>query len=144
MTSKEKIETLIERYFAGETSVAEERELRQLLASTDASSPAIDEARAVMGYFAVARNKKAAIKPPRYGSVLARAAAIAVLIGFGTWALTLTGPDPCEAFAYGSRISDDEMVIALIDNDLQAMGAASAQVNQDILADLQLFNQTPE
>lgn len=52
---------LIERYFDGETTTAEEHRLRQLLATTECEAPEVEDARAVMGVFAVARHQKATL-----------------------------------------------------------------------------------
>ena len=51
------IHELIDRYFNAETSEAEELRLKNILATTSYSSPEIDEAKAVLGYFAMSRGK---------------------------------------------------------------------------------------
>lgn len=61
---------LIDRYFEGETSLEEERTLRQSLAETDCNDEAVEAARAVMGVFAVQRRiatekKQAVTSKPR-------------------------------------------------------------------------------
>lgn len=53
--NREALLRLIERYFEAETSLEEERYLRQLLVETDCNDSAVEAARAVMGVFAVDR-----------------------------------------------------------------------------------------
>ncbi|MDE6317553.1 MAG: hypothetical protein K2L73_04045 [Muribaculaceae bacterium] len=52
---------LIERYFDGETSAAEEKCLRRMLVETDCNAVEVEEARAVMGVFATARSMEGAV-----------------------------------------------------------------------------------
>ena len=53
--NREALLRLIERYFEAETSLEEERYLRQLLVEPDCNDSAVEAARAVMGVFAVDR-----------------------------------------------------------------------------------------
>lgn len=105
------LDTLIDRYFEGETTLAEEKRLRLLLATSASREPKVEEARAVMGIFAMARRQsgfaaipgksagmvKAAVSPKTESanvkaaarrkrgavwSTIAAAASIAVLLGF--------------------------------------------------------------
>lgn len=57
---------LVNRYFEGDTSLAEERNLRRLLAQSSCTDAPVEEARAVMGVFACGRAecRKAAQKSP--------------------------------------------------------------------------------
>lgn len=48
---------LVNRYFEGDTSLAEERNLRRLLAQSSCTDAPVEEARAVMGVFACCRTE---------------------------------------------------------------------------------------
>lgn len=56
------IEALIEKYFDGATSLKEETTLRLILANTALSTPAIEEAKAVLGIFAAIRKQQPAVR----------------------------------------------------------------------------------
>lgn len=56
------IEALIEKYFDGATSLKEETALRLILANTALSTPAIEEARAVLGIIAAIRKQQPTIR----------------------------------------------------------------------------------
>lgn len=83
---------LIERYFDGETSAAEEKSLRRMLVETDCNAAEVEEARAVMGVFATARSLEVAVnkagaspgkrraKRPLSLAAISAAASIAVII----------------------------------------------------------------
>lgn len=81
---------LVNRYFEGDTSLAEERNLRRLLAKSSCTDAPVEEARAVMGVFACSRteNRKADVNPNSAFSRLRRSrwtaisavASVAVLI----------------------------------------------------------------
>ena len=81
---------LVNRYFEGDTSLAEERNLRRLLAQSSCTDAPVEEARAVMGVFACGRAecRNAAQKSPSAFSRLRRSrwtaisavASVAVLI----------------------------------------------------------------
>lgn len=58
---------LVDRYFEGETSLAEEKQLRRMLAETDSDTAEIEEARAVMGIFATSRRQPASADTPAAG-----------------------------------------------------------------------------
>lgn len=53
--SQDELLRLVNRYFEGETSIEEERNLRRLLVESTSHDEAIEEARAVMGIFACSR-----------------------------------------------------------------------------------------
>lgn len=74
---------LVDRYFEGETSLEEERQLRCLLAESESDSVEIEEARAVMGLFACARSRAPRSRQGRRSLwfPLSVAASVAVIIG---------------------------------------------------------------
>lgn len=89
--NREALLRLIERYFEAETSLEEERYLRQLLVETDCNDSAVEAARAVMGVFAVDRkiadykSQKTVLKPQRKlrgvrWTVISAVASVAIII----------------------------------------------------------------
>lgn len=80
---------LVDRYFEGETSTAEERRLRTLLAVSDSEAEEVNAARAVMGVFATARragDDAGSVKSPRRRrrallATVSVAASVAIIIG---------------------------------------------------------------
>lgn len=135
---------LIDRYFDATATEAEERELRMSLASTALSSEKIDEARAVMGYFAIGRSIKAP-KSNRGGAWLRAAATVAVAAVCGIALLTFR-PDGkavnrCVAYIDGTEITDSHAVLAIMRSDLAEIGAASQSLQTDVSSQLStLFN----
>lgn len=84
-----KIEILLEKYFQGETSIAEENELRVYFSSSNVS-PELEQYKPVFGYFSLAKEQKFEQKIPlnskrRNLSWLSIAASIVVLLGIGTF-----------------------------------------------------------
>lgn len=85
----DKMEALLEKYFEGETSIAEENELKDYFSSSDVA-PHLEQYRPLFGYFAEAKEQKLMnnvhliSKKPK-GAWLSIAASIAVLIAVGTY-----------------------------------------------------------
>lgn len=80
-----KTEQLIERYFEATATAEEEEQLRHILADpATESTPAIDEARAVMGFTSLLRSrapKKRRIMTSRVRAIASAAATIAIILG---------------------------------------------------------------
>lgn len=135
---QKQLHVLITRYFDGETTAAEERELRRELAVTDMRSPLIDEARAVTGYFAAcgaARRVPRATVWPR----VAAAAVIAVMIVSVTVGVVprhMEATGSCIAYVGGTTVTDGDMVQALVSEQLALMGEAAEAVESDVRDDL--------
>lgn len=129
ISNQAELEQLIERYFDGETSVQEEQMLREILADCPWSSEAIDEARFTMGYFAAHRQEteRTARKTHRR-QVIGIAASIAIILAIGIPAMYHSWFAPhneCIAYVDGKIIDNDDVVMALIENDLSKMEDAS-------------------
>ena len=108
-----KIEALLEKYFEGETSIAEENELKNYFSSQDVASH-LKQYRQVFGYFAEAKEQKLTNNVPlvfkkRKVAWLSIAASIVVLVGIGAYTFFNTNTekeskelgtynDPKEAF----------------------------------------------
>lgn len=134
--NQHELEKLIARYFDGETSLAEERRLRMLLARPEATGEAADEARAVMGVFAAQR---ASMRPQRRTSRTApwRAAAAIAMIVAVAMALLLPRHEAGSYTAYcdGTEITDRDHVLAFMHDDLSAMGHAADDLGSSVAAD---------
>ena len=84
-----KIEILIEKYFQGETSIAEEKELRSYFSSPDVA-PHLEHYKAMFGYFTEAKQQKFTQEIPQQTKKqkvmwLSIAASIVVLFGMVTF-----------------------------------------------------------
>jgi hypothetical protein len=85
-----RIESLIEKYFDAETSIAEENELRNYFSSSDVAQH-LEHYKPMFGYFNQARQEKSVKNIPlqttkRKVEWMSIAASIAVLLGVGTFA----------------------------------------------------------
>jgi heme/copper-type cytochrome/quinol oxidase subunit 2 len=84
-----KMEALLEKYFEGETSIAEENELKDYFSSSNVA-PHLEQYRPLFGYFTEAKEQKLTSEVPlvsknRKVAWLSIAASIVVLIGVGTY-----------------------------------------------------------
>ncbi len=138
------LEQLIDRYFSGLTSVAEERDLRAMLAQKRYSSPAIDEACAVMGFFVTAgRKQDSSISPRRFAPWVRMAAAVAAIVVTVCAVSLYRGPldqrDTGEFMAYagGRIITDPDEVSQLAEMQILSVMEASRQLKADVEADMQ-------
>lgn len=85
----DRMEALLEKYFEGETSIAEEKELKDYFSSSDVA-PHLEQYRPLFGYFAEAKEQKFSNTLPliskRSKTVWwSIAASVAVLIGVGAY-----------------------------------------------------------
>lgn len=141
----QRINSLIDLYFDASASLAEERELRRLLAATSVRSPKIDEARAVMGLMAVERkqSRRSRILPWRIAAGVAASMAVVLMLGVG---LMSKGGDHSQAFdnrciAYTgmAEISDAADVMSLFDDQLRMIDDAARAVETDIAGQLSVL-----
>jgi hypothetical protein len=84
-----KIEALLEKYFEGETSIAEENELKDYFSSSNVAEH-LEQYRPLFGYFAEAKEQKLTnnvtlISKKRKVAWLSIAASIVVMLGIGTY-----------------------------------------------------------
>ncbi len=126
---------LIERYFNAETTLEEERRLRQLLADTPPGDQLADEAKAVMGFSLCApRRKKARLVPHRARMWLSAAAAIAVIFTIGLFMTSRhdSTPDMIYACINGHEVTDNNRVMRMMQAELSDMAEASEYVSDCI------------
>ena len=141
----------IERYFEGELSAGEERELLMQLLSHPGGDEEIEEALAVMGYVrcsGATRSRRAGSPTSRRGFGLLRrvagaAAAVAVLTVCATLAVRLADSGSlsrhegmCVAYVQGVRVDSEQEVMRLIGEQLGEMSEASEAVSREVTGDL--------
>jgi len=85
----DKIEILLEKYFEGETSIAEENELKDYFSSPNVA-PHLEQYQSLFGYFLEAREQKFAHEVPLHSKKrkvawLSIAASVVVVLGIGTF-----------------------------------------------------------
>lgn len=143
--SIESLHGLIEAYFNARLDERQEAELRRQLAVTRYRSPQIDEARAVMGIFAMARGM--ASRPIRRRQLLRRAVGVAAaiaVIAVGTVVMMRgvdTGSDSVMvAYSGGEIIRDTDVVMAQMSAELAMIGEAAREMDESVAADLAEFN----
>lgn len=118
LLSQQQLEALIESYFEGTTTPSDEMELRWQLAHTPHRSNTIDEAAAVMSYFAMAsRHEQQRQRTLSRRRMLTSAAAVALALSAGTAAVAILNRPNGECYAYvnGKRVDSVEVVLDLID-----------------------------
>jgi 7-cyano-7-deazaguanine synthase in queuosine biosynthesis len=84
----DKIENLLEKYFEGETSLPEEKQLRAYFTS-DEVEPHLQQYRVIFGYFKDAQQeelKEKLVKKRNANTWLSLAASVVVMFGVGTYA----------------------------------------------------------
>lgn len=84
-----RVETILEKYFRGETSIAEENQLRDYFSSSNVS-PKLEQYKSIFGYFALAKEQKfeqeIVLKSKKRNLAwLSIAASVFVLLGIGTY-----------------------------------------------------------
>lgn len=140
---------LIRRYFDGETSSADESRLRSLLSLSGDRSDDVEEARAVMGVFATARNigRKAPANERRrfLMTPLSAVASIAVLLVVSIGVATRSEAsdfDKCYASVGGRVINDRQTIEAIVSEDLASISEASQSVNESVADDLSILRES--
>lgn len=135
-----RLHELIDRYFDATATEAEERELYEALASTELSSDQIDEARAVAGFFACGRNKRRKANKRRVWLSAAASVAVAAVCGAAIFA---AGPSSdssssnrCIAYIGNEEITDTHTVLAMMQNDLADINAATCSLRTDAQTEL--------
>lgn len=139
---------LINEYFEGRTSIAQENELRNILAATGDSSPEVAEAKAVMGVFAAARAAIPASTRRRRLSIRPLASAVAAIAILLACAAVLTTGVPdfaddnlCYASVGNIRIDDPEIIRQMMISDLRLMSEASEHVSSEVDDQFRLVGQ---
>lgn len=128
------IEQLVEKYFEGETSIAEENELKVYFASTDVAQH-LEQYKPVFGYFSQAQKEQFTATIPlqsKKRNVIARlsvAASVAVLLGVGTF-MYYNSTQTTVPSEYGTY---DDPEVALKETQ-KALDLVSEQVNSGVVS----------
>lgn len=137
----EQIHNLIDRYFEGETTLDQERQLRQLLATTTDDSPDIAEARAVLG---VTKKIAGSRRRPYFKrfvvSSVAASVIVAVLIGGAVLSRQQTQHPVMMAYVGGEKTTDTDDVLAIMHSQLSSISTADREVNAEIDAQLTVMS----
>lgn len=128
----------IERYFDGVMTDAEEERLRHRVAETNLRHPAIDEARALMGFRRPARRGAGRRKAIRLTVGVAASIAVAVLVGINFPRTSVNAVDgtTCIAYVNGERITDEEAVLDILGDNLAQFDDASLEMNEAYIQDI--------
>lgn len=142
--NQQELDRLIELYFDGLTTEAEEHTLRHALADPAHTGAAADEARAVMGVFAAARCRRDSAVRKTSSPKLWRAAAAVVaaaIIGAVFMAIPRHTEREASYIAYhdGNTITDPETVMAMAFADLGAVAQAADAIDHSIEANIAAF-----
>ncbi len=136
-----KINEYIDRYFEGTLSEAEELRLKTFLASSEGQASEYDEARAVMGYFAVGKSLSRKVAKEysrkngrRNGTVWLRIAVAAVCAGiFITLGVNVYNKENiCVSFVGGQKVTDKEVVMNDVDNILADLLSGGTDVGEQL------------
>lgn len=147
--SQEQLEAMIEQYFDCTLSDDDERRLRRELASTTFSSAAIDEARFTMGFLSMGMARSQASREPAqrwhkpWMRVAAAAATVALVVSAGLYVTRMaTAPrDECYAWVNGHKVSDDKVVMRMIQSDFDDIDRASSSIDDHMMQQLQSMGQ---
>lgn len=138
----DKIEKLIDKYFEGETSIAEENELKTYFSSLDVAQH-LQQYKPVFGYFSQAKAEefKAEIplntKKRNVAVWLSIAASFVIMLGVGTFMyLNTLGGTPSTATAYGTyddpekALAETEKALALVSEHLNTGIESVSYINE--------------
>ena len=112
----DRIEKIIEKYFEGETSIAEENELKVYFSSSDVAQH-LEQYKSVFGFFSQAQSQQfeatIPLKAKKRTNVawLSIAASVVVLLGIGTFMYTNTPDKPSNLSDLGTY-NDPEVALA--------------------------------
>ncbi len=113
----DRIEKLITSYFEGETSIAEENELKVYFSSPDVAQH-LEQYKSVFGYFSQAQsqqfNATIPLKAKKRSNVawLSIAASVVILFGIGTFIYTTTNDKPSSQLSDLGTYDDPEVALA--------------------------------
>ncbi len=136
-----RINEYIDRYFEGTLSEAEELRLKAFLTSPEGQASEYDEARAVMGYFAVGKSlsqrdakeySRKGIR--RHGSAWLRVAVAAVCAGiFITIGVNVYNKENvCVSYVGGQKVTDKEVVMNDVDGILADLFSGGTDVDEQL------------
>ncbi len=163
MNNSTSLHELIQLYFAGETTLQQERKLRNLLAKSNDCSPEAEEARALLSYFAVAGSmqattprpvakpaKRKLLTPMRIASAVACAIALPIVCTM-IWSDSAGLSTPMDngnlsyAHIKGVATNDasriDDMILSQLSEINDVVGSVDQSFDEDIINMSTLLNQ---
>ena len=115
-----KIRTLTERFFDGETSLAEEQELYRLYREGDVPEDLLQYKEMFSGFEDIRLPQQKA-SSRKWGWVIGIAASVAILLAVGTTLHTRNSKDECVAYIYGEKCTDKTIVMQYMQSALDEM-----------------------
>lgn len=126
-----RIEKLIDNYFEGQTSIAEEKELKAYFSSSSVA-PQLEQYRAVFGYFNQAKDqhftKSLPLQPRKQFNVFWLSIAASVVLALGIVIMKFANDQPQSSGEYGTY---DNPEIALAETQ-KALALVSEKLNVGI------------
>lgn len=129
----DKIENILEKYFQGETTIAEENQLKEYFSSSDVAQH-LEQYRPIFGYFSQVKQQKSTQEIPlktkkRNVAWLSIAASVVVLLGIGTYYFAGEKTTPVVAQSKLGTYDDPEEALAATQ---KALALLSNNVNVGI------------
>ena len=119
-----KIRTLTERFFDGETSLAEEQELYRLYREGDVPEDLLQYKEMFSGFEDIRLPQQKA-SSHQWKWVIGIAASIAILLAIGATLHTRNSKDECVAYIYGKKCTDKTIVMQHMQSALDEMDNVS-------------------
>ena len=151
MNNNQDIELLlydIERWFDCKMTEDEEKQFKIALASTSLNHPAIEEAKAVLGFNTIKSVKKSRKPDSAFAlhsmwkvKLTAAALIIAVLSIVIKLTLTTETPDECFAFVNGQCLTNEEDVMRLMMENIADLNEGVNEAQQEIAEELEVLFQ---
>lgn len=119
-----RIRTLTERFFDGETSLAEEQELYRLFREGDVPEDLVQYKELFAGFDSI-RLPQQKTSRRNWRQAIGIAASVLVLFAIGTILLAKQSNDECVAYIYGEKCTDKAIVMQQMQSTLSEMGDIS-------------------
>lgn len=119
-----KLRTLTERFFEGETSLAEEQELYRLFRKGDVPEDLMQYKEMFAGFESI-RLPQQKTSRRSWRQAIGIAASVLVLFAIGTMLFTSKSNDECVAYIYGEKCTDKTIVMQQMQSTLSEMGDIS-------------------
>ena len=119
-----RIRTLTERFFDGETSLAEEQELYRLFREGDVPEDLVQYKELFAGFDSI-RLPQQKNSRRNWRQAIGIAASVLVLFAIGTMLLAKQSNDECVAYIYGEKCTDKAIVMQQMQSTLSEMGDIS-------------------
>lgn len=117
-----RIRTLTERFFDGETSLAEEQELYRLFREGDVPED-LKQYKELFAGFDSIRLPQQKNSRRNWRQAIGIAASVLVLFAIGTMLLAKQSNDECVAYIYGEKCTDKAIVMQQMEATLNDMGS---------------------